>query len=244
MSQENAGGHLPKRAIHPGSGRRLAPAYPKGRQSDPEAEAEVATLLVTGLAGLPLPLLPLQILWLNLVTDVFPALALAMEPPEPDVMGRPPRDPQSAILSRWFLSSVVTFSLLITSATLGVFIWALEVRGTEVSHAVTLAFMTLALAQLFHVFNARSAKPVVFGRRLFRNRWVWGALVLTIGLQIATVYNPLLSRVLNTYTLSPQDWLIVLAASLMPLVVGQMLKPISMGSSRVRPMVTARPSRD
>ncbi len=202
--------------------------------------SEVATLLVTGLAGMPLPLLPLQILWLNLVTDVFPALALAMEPPEPDVMGRPPRDPKSAILSPWFLSSVVTFSLLITSATLGVFIWALEFRQTELSHAVTLAFMTLALAQLFHVFNARSARPVVFGRRLFRNRWVWGALALTIGLQLATVYNPLLSRVLRTHSLSLHDWLVVLAASLMPLVIGQMLKPISMGSSRKRAPLTVR----
>jgi Ca2+-transporting ATPase len=202
--------------------------------------SEVATLLVTGLAGMPLPLLPLQILWLNLVTDVFPALALAMEPPEPDVMGRPPRDPKSAILSPWFLSSVVTFSLLITSATLGVFIWALEFRQTELSHAVTLAFMTLALAQLFHVFNARSARPVVFGRRLFRNRWVWGALALTIGLQLGTVYDPLLSRVLRTHSLSLHDWLVVLAASLMPLVIGQMLKPISMGSSRKRAPLTVR----
>jgi Ca2+-transporting ATPase len=196
--------------------------------------SEVATLLVTGLAGMPLPLLPLQILWLNLVTDVFPALALAMEPPEPDVMGRPPRDPKSAILSPWFLSSVVTFSLLITSATLGVFVWALEVKQAELSYAVTLAFMTLALAQLFHVFNARSARPVVFGRRLFRNRYVWAALALTIGLQVATVYTPLLSRVLGTYPLSPNDWLVVLAASLMPLIIGQMLKPISMGGSRKR----------
>jgi Ca2+-transporting ATPase len=204
--------------------------------------SEVATLLVAGLAGMPLPLLPLQILWLNLVTDVFPALALAMEPPEPDVMGRPPRDPKSAILSPWFLSSVVTFSLLITSATLGVFVWALEFRGAEVLDAVTLAFMTLALAQLFHVFNARSARPVVFGRRLFRNRWIWGALALTIGLQIATVYNPLLSRVLQTHSPSPREWLVVLAASLMPLVVGQMLKPISMGSSRKRAPLTARAS--
>ena len=202
--------------------------------------SEVVTLLVTGLAGMPLPLLPLQILWLNLVTDVFPALALAMEPPEPDVMGRPPRDPKSAILSPWFLSSVVSFSLLITSATLGVFVWALEFRQLGLSHAVTLAFMTLALAQLFHVFNARSARPVVFSGRLFRNRWVWAALALTIGLQVATVYNPLLSRVLGTHPLSPHDWLVVLAASLMPLIIGQMLKPISMGSSRKRTPSAAR----
>ncbi len=201
--------------------------------------SEVATLLITGLTGMPLPLRPLQILWLNLVTDVFPALALAMEPPEPDVMKRPPRDPKSAILSPWFLSSVATYSLLITGATIGVFVWALQVQRLELSHAVTLAFMSLALAQLFHVFNARSTKPVI-GRRLFRNRWVWGALALTIGLQVATVYNPLLARVLRTHSLAAADWIVILAASLVPLVIGQALKPISMGSSRKRRTVTAR----
>jgi Ca2+-transporting ATPase len=203
--------------------------------------SEVTTLLVAGLAGWPLPLLPLQILWLNLVTDVFPALALAMEPPEPDVMRRPPRDPKSAILSPWFLSSVTTYSTLITGATLGVFVYALEVQELAVPHAVTMAFMTLALAQLFHVFNARSARPVI-PRRLFRNRWVWGALALTTGLQVATVYNPLLSRVLRTEALGSGDWLVVLAAALMPLIVGQMLKPISTGSSRRQATLTARAS--
>lgn len=201
--------------------------------------SEVMTLLVAGLAGLPLPLLPLQILWLNLITDVFPALALAMEPPEPDVMQRPPRDPQAAILSKEFMLAVSTYSILITGATLGVFIWALRVWETEVGHAVTLAFMTLALAQLFHVFNARSMGPVLLSRRMFSNLWVWGALALTVGLQLSAVHNPILSRVLRTHVLGAADWLLVLGASLLPLLIGQMLKPFEAGTSKRRAAVTA-----
>ena len=186
--------------------------------------SEVLTLLVTGLAGMPLPLLPLQILWLNLITDVFPALALALEPAEADVMRRPPRDPDSNIMSGDFVIGVVTYALLITVATLGVFYWGYQVRQVDLKHAITLAFMTLALAQLFHVLNARSSEPVLFARKLWRNGWIWAALALTIGLQLAAVYNPLLSRVLHTHALAPGDWAIVLAGSALPLVVGQLFK--------------------
>ncbi len=201
--------------------------------------SEVLTLLVASLAGLPLPLLPLQILWLNLVTDVFPALALAMEPAEPDVMQRPPRDPQSAILSRAFVATIGTYSFLITGATLGVFIVGLHLWNVDVSHAVTLAFMTLALAQLFHVFNARSADRVLFTRRTFENLWVWGALALTVGLQVAAVYSPVLSDVLRTQPLGLADWTLVLVASILPLVIGQLLKPFSAHLERRGEQVTA-----
>jgi Ca2+-transporting ATPase len=171
--------------------------------------------------------LPLQILWLNLVTDVLPALALAMEPPEPGVMQRPPRDPVRAILSRAFVATVGTYSALITSATLGVFIFGLHVREVELGHAVTMAFMTLALAQLFHVVNARSPERILFTRRMGGNPWVVAALVVTIGLQVAAVYAPVLSDVLGTHPLGWADWGIVLGASLMPLAIGQLLKPLS-----------------
>lgn len=127
-------------------------------------------------------------------------------------------------MSRDFVIGVVTYALLITIATLGVFYWGYQVRQLELNHAITLAFMTLALAQLFHVLNARSSEPVLFTRRLWQNRWIWAALALTIGLQLAAVYNPLLSRVLHTHALAPGDWAIVLIASALPLVVGQLFK--------------------
>lgn len=186
--------------------------------------SEVLVVFAAGALGLPLPLLPLQILWLNLVTDVFPALALAVEPAEPDVMRRPPKDPQAAILSRGFMIQVGGYALLMTGATLGVFVWGLEGRGLPGDHAVTLAFMTLALTQLFHVFNARGEDAILFTRRFFRNGWVWGAVVLTLGLQLLAVYHPVLSEVLRTHPLGAADWAVVLGASLVPLVAGQIWK--------------------
>jgi Ca2+-transporting ATPase len=186
--------------------------------------SEVLVLFTSVVAGLPLPLLPLQILWLNLVTDVFPALALAMEPAEPDVMRRPPRDPEAAILSRRFLLLTGSYSVLLAGLAIAVFSWAVWVAEMELERARTLAFMTLALTQLAHVFNARSPRPVLFSRRLFQNRWVWGAIALTVGMQLAVVYVPPLARLLGTRPLAAGDWLLVAACSALTLVLGQLVK--------------------
>ncbi|MDH3272016.1 MAG: cation-translocating P-type ATPase, partial [Gemmatimonadota bacterium] len=107
--------------------------------------AEVVVILLASVAGAPIPLLPLQILWLNLVTDTFPALALAMEPAEPGVMNRPPRRPEQSVLSSSFVSALAFYSVLIAASTLGAFAWGL--RSGPVDRAMTIAFMTLALAQ-------------------------------------------------------------------------------------------------
>ena len=117
--------------------------------------AEILVLLIAGLAGLPAPLLPLQILWLNMVTDTLPALALAVEPGDADVMKRPPRNPKEAILSRGFLTGIAIYGALITASTLAVFLWALAHAPAQ---ATTMSFMTLALAQILHLGNARSER--------------------------------------------------------------------------------------
>jgi P-type Ca2+ transporter type 2C len=185
--------------------------------------AEVLVLVGAGLTSLPLPLLPLQILWLNLVTDVFPAMALAVEPAEPDVMRRPPRSPQEGILSRRFLVLIAAHAALITVATLGAFLWALRGEGAnDPARAVTIAFMALALGQIAHVLNARGDRPVLFGRRLLQNRWVSAAILFTLALQLAAVYLPPLAVVLGTVPLGWSDWLLVLAAALLPLLAGQL----------------------
>ena len=181
--------------------------------------AEVFVLLLASIAGLPLPLLPLQILWLNLVTDTFPALALALEPAEPDVMRRPPRDPDEAILSPRFVKAMAWYAGLITLATLAAYLWSLE--STTPERAVTIAFMTLALAQLFHLGNARSRGSVLTWRRITANPWALGAVPLVIVLQLAAVYWPPLVAVLRTVPLSPGDWLVVTGLSVVPAVVGQ-----------------------
>ena len=184
--------------------------------------AEVLILLAAGLTGLPLPLLPLQILWLNLVTDTFPALALAVEPSEGEVMRRPPRDPDEAILSRGFLGQIALYGALIAASTLAAFVVALE-RGPP-ERAITVAFVTLALAQAFHLGNARSASPVLSPRRAGANPWALGALALVVGLQLAAVYLPALAAILRVVPLTGADWSIVLPAALVPAVFGQLLR--------------------
>jgi len=180
--------------------------------------AEVLVLLSAGLVGLPLPLLPLQILWLNMVTDTFPALALALEPADRDVMKRPPRDPQEAILSRRFLASVLFYGGLITAATMAAFLWALD-RAPE--RAVTVAFMTLALAQIFHLGNARSVDAVLDPAHVFSNRYAVGAILLTVALQLAAMYVDPLPRVLRVSPLAVREWTVVLVCAAAPAVAGQ-----------------------
>jgi Ca2+-transporting ATPase len=182
--------------------------------------AEVLTLLVVGLIGLPIPLLPLQILWLNMVTDTFPALALAMEPGDPDVMNRPPRNPQEAILSRRFLTNILVYASLITACVLGAFLWAHEEMPER---AVTVTFMTLALAQIFHLVNAR-AGSVMSLAWFVGNRYAVGAIVLSVGLQFAAMYVEPLARTLRVVPLGPQQWAVVLAVSALPAIVGQGLR--------------------
>jgi Ca2+-transporting ATPase len=196
--------------------------------------AEVLVLFLSSLAGLPLPLLPLQILWLNLVTDIFPALALAVEPAEPDVMERPPRDPASGVLSRRFLGAVAFYGGLITAASLAAFAWGLGLLGGAAAGGVdgeararTLAFATLAFAQLAHVVNARSPRPLLFTRGLFGNPWVVRAIGLTAVLQLAALYLPGLSGVLDTVPLGVADWAVVVPLALAPLLVGQAVKALS-----------------
>jgi len=186
--------------------------------------AEVLVLLLASLATLPLPLLPLQILWLNLVTDTFPALALAMEPAEPGVMERSPRDPEKAILSMPFLRAMVFYAALITGVTLLGYGWAL--RAGEPDRAVTIAFMTLALAQIFHLGNARSRGPVLSWKRATANPWALGAVPVVLGLQILAVHWPPLAEVLRTVPLSGGDWLVVGLLSIAPAVAGQIVDSI------------------
>ncbi len=184
--------------------------------------AEVFVILGAGLAGMPQPLLPLQILWLNLITDTFPALSLAAEPGERDTMRRPPLDPQKAILSARFLRDIVFYALLITVVTLLAFIWALNDGSDEPARrSVTIAFMTLALAQTFHLGNARGGGPVLGWRRMVENRWALGAVGLTIALQFFAVYFAPLAEVLGVTALDARDWMVIVPLALMPAVVGQ-----------------------
>ena len=157
--------------------------------------------------GWPLPLGALQILWLNLITDVFPAMALALEPSAPDMMKRPPRDPAETLLDPRFVGLIAWQGLLLAAVTLVAFGVGLRWHGSEgagLRQADTMAFMTLALAQVVHAFNARSQRRSAFTAALFTNGWLWAAVLACLLLQAAAVYVPLLQRVLHTVPPSPR----------------------------------------
>jgi Ca2+-transporting ATPase len=183
--------------------------------------AEILVLLCAGLAGLPLPLLPLQLLWLNLVTDTFPALALAMEPAETDVMARPPRRPDEAILSGPFLTTIFVYAALITISTLSAFLWALE---TSAAHATTVAFMTLAFAQTAHLGNARSERIVLHPGPATANPFALAGAGISIALQLAAALVPPLASLLHVTPLGGADWAVIVGFALVPAVVGQGIK--------------------
>jgi Ca2+-transporting ATPase len=182
---------------------------------------EVLVLVVAGLFGLPLPLLPLQILWTNLVTDTFPALALALEPGEPGVMARPPRNPQVAILSRPFLWRVLLYAGLIAASTLAAFLWGLAHAPAV---ATTMAFMTLTLTQILHLGNARSSRSVLSPAAALSNRYAVAALGLSLALQFATALIDPLAATLGVLALTPAQWFVVLVYSAATALVGQALR--------------------
>lgn len=184
----------------------------------------VSEVLVVGLAvgvGLPAPLLPLQILFLNLVTDVFPAFALGLGRGDAHVMARPPRDPKEQIIDRprWWLIGVLGGA--ITLATLTAFLLALFWLRLESGPAVTVAFLTLALAQLWNVFNVRDADSGLIGNEVTRNPYVWGALALCLGLIGLAVWLPSLASLLGLPDPGPGGLALAGATSLAPLLLGQ-----------------------
>ncbi len=193
--------------------------------------SEILTVFLAIMIGWPLPVAALQILWLNMITDVFPALALALEPSRHGVMERPPRDPGEPLMDRRYAVLIVWQGLLLAAVTLGAFVVAMGWYGatSAPSRAVTISFMTLALTQVFHAFNARSTSESVFSRRIFENRWLWGAVLLCLALQVAAVYVPPLQRVLETVPLAARDWALVLGFALAPVAVVEVVKAVQRG---------------
>jgi Ca2+-transporting ATPase len=191
--------------------------------------SEILVVSLASLTSLPLPIRPLQILYLNLVTDVFPALALGVGEGTEQVMHRPPRDPEESVLTRDHWLGISAYSTLIGFSVLGSFILALRRFEMDNLHAVTVGFLTLAFAQLWHVFNMRSLGTGLIRNEVTSNPYVWGALGLCIGLLLAAVYLPFLSELLGTTPLDLTGWGLTLGFSLVPLIFGQLLKALGWG---------------
>lgn len=186
--------------------------------------AEVLMIFVAIAAGWPLPLLPLQILWMNLVTDVMPAFALAVEPPSPDLMRQPPRSPQKAMLSKGFLLLITWQGAMLAGLALLAYGWALNRYGAG-PHARTMALLAIVGVQSGHLFNCRSRTRSA-AEGLFRNRWIWIAVVVVWGLQLAAVYFPPLAEMLELVRPAPSDWLMTLGMALATVAIVEVVKAL------------------
>jgi Ca2+-transporting ATPase len=182
---------------------------------------EIFTMFFSILLGFPLPLLPIQILWVNLVTDGLPALALTMEPIEKDIMLRPPRKPAESITGHGLLWSMVGIGFLMAIVTLSLFSFGMI---SSLAKARTMAFSALSFLQMAHVLNCKSLDKSLFRIGIFSNLYLIGAILLTLALQVTVVQMPLLQKIFYTATLSWQEWTLVILLSLTPLAVVEFRK--------------------
>jgi Ca2+-transporting ATPase len=190
--------------------------------------AEVVAVAVASVAGaftgLPLPLLPLQILYLNVLTDVFPALALAVGRGGDDVMDRPPRPSGESVLTARHWREIGGWSLVVAASVLGASAVATFVMGLPELQAITVSFLTLAFGKLWFTFVLRAPGTGLLRNDVVRNPWVWAALALCIPLLLAAVYLPGLSDVLRTEGPGAGGWALLLGFSLIPFAVGQAVR--------------------
>jgi Ca2+-transporting ATPase len=195
--------------------------------------ADVIGLTAEG--GVVLPLLATQILWINLVTDGAPALALGVDPADAGVMGRPPRPRDEGVITRRMWMGIFFVGAIMAAGTLFVLDASLPgglVEGTgNMRYAQTMAFTTLVFFSLFTVFNARSdARSAFVG--LFSNKWLWGAVLLSLLLQVAVIYIPFLQQAFSTVSLSASDWLRCAAAASSVLWLRELSKLVRRATSR------------
>ena len=184
--------------------------------------AELTVMLVAALGGLPLPLLPLHLLWINVVTDGLPALALVVDPPEDDVLQRPPRHPDEPMLGRAEWRFIITTGLLQAAATLGVFVWALNAR--DLSEARNLAFSVLVFGELFRAFAARSTTRVFWEVGAFTNVRLLGVVLFSVLMQLGIHHIPAAQAVFEIGPLSAADCVLTLLVALGPVTVIEVAK--------------------
>ncbi|RPJ49594.1 MAG: cation-transporting P-type ATPase, partial [Chloroflexi bacterium] len=207
--------------------------------------AEVMIIFLSVLAGLPTPLTAIQLLWLNLLTDGAPALALAMEKGDPDVMKRPPRPKNEPIVNYSMRLGIGIQTLAQTGATLSAFLlglyWHLgsqipagtnpllyllqyDWSGVDVQTAETMAFLTLSLCELFRAYTVRSERVSIFELGVFSNRYMQYAVAASLFLLFMVTNVPFLQPIFNTHTLAPTEWLVVLGLALIPATAEELTK--------------------
>lgn len=173
---------------------------------------EVLTMLIASLINLPLPLLPVQILWVNLITDGLPALALGIDKNGSDIMCRPPRSRNDGIFSKGLSKKIIIKGIQIGFSTIFVFSLILFSRH-DLELARTMAFTTLVFSQIFHVFDCRSEYLNCIEAGIFKNKYLVGAVTCSILMHISVIYHPFFNRVFSTVAITFEDWLIILLIS-------------------------------
>ncbi|HZD43419.1 MAG TPA: HAD-IC family P-type ATPase, partial [Methanomicrobiales archaeon] len=173
------------------------------------------------LLSLPLILLPVQILWINLVTDGVTALALGVEPAEKDIMVQPPRDPDEPILSRGALILIILIGLYLGGVAVYIFTERLPMN---LEQARTLAFTAIVIFETINLLNFRSFRTPLTVTGFLTNRWLVVAIVVTVFIQVLAVYSPILQTLLSTVPLAPADWLLLVLLGLPLLIAGEIIK--------------------
>lgn len=187
---------------------------------------EIFLVFVSILLGWEVPLLPIQLLWLNLVTDSFPALALGVEKGEPDIMDQKPRDPNESIIDKSMMISILFQSIAVAGGSLLAYYWAMNKYPDSLLHARTITFATLITAELLRAYSSRSQKYSLFKIGVFTNKTMVLATGFAFALLLVVLYVPFLQGIFYTFPLGLLDWEIVLSFAFIPLVIGEVVKII------------------
>ncbi|MBN2482079.1 MAG: calcium-transporting P-type ATPase, PMR1-type [Bacteroidales bacterium] len=187
---------------------------------------EILVMLIASLLRWPVPLLPIQILWVNLVTDGFPALALGVDPIDKDVMKRPARPKNEPVITRQMGGLIITQGAFLAFCSLLAYWFVLVIEEGSVERARTACFIVLACSQLVHSFNCRNMKESIFKIGFFTNSKLVLAALFSFALQMSVIYIPFLQRIFKTIPLGLNDWLLVILISSFPLWAMELVKLI------------------
>ena len=186
--------------------------------------AEIAIIFIAALAGWPTPLTAIQLLWLNLVTDGAPALALGMEKGDPDTMDVAPRPAREPIINRQMQLGIVVQTLAITSVSLAAYLIGRQMNPDNIYLAQTMAFMTLSTSELFRAFTARSERYPLLKIGLFSNKYMLYAIGSSLALLLAVLYIPFLGKAFNTVPLGVEQWIVMLPLIFVPAIAAEVTK--------------------
>jgi Ca2+-transporting ATPase len=187
--------------------------------------SEILTILVAGLIGFPIPLQPIHILWINLVTDGLPGLALVAEPAEENIMNRPPRAPNESLLAEGLIPRIILAALVMTGASEFVQLWAIN-NGYDITVQQTMVFTTLCFVQLGNALSVRSMYRTIFSRWLFTNKGMLLTITATVALQLALVYTPVLQPIFKTTSLDSYAIAIIVTVTVLSIVCIDLMKQV------------------